>query len=92
MENIVNSEVKLYQKKFSAMVETISLNFFRASKMGIYGFSLIFLLIFFGNLFTHLIGINRIFRMDIFDVLLSSVGFILQFLLYFTKKYASINK
>lgn len=60
--------------------------FFYPLKDGLYGFSLVFAVIFFVKLLSFLLGLNESFNFDLMDVLLSSVGFFFMFLVYFLKK------
>jgi hypothetical protein len=56
-------------------------------KAGFYGFSLVFSIILFLKLLTFLFGINEVFNLDLMDVMLSSVGFVLMFLIYILKNF-----
>lgn len=56
-------------------------------KAGFYGFSLVFSIILFLKLLTFLFGVNEVFNLDLMDVMLSSVGFFLMFLIYILKNF-----
>lgn len=56
-------------------------------KAGFYGFSLVFFIIFFLKLLSFLFGVNEAFNLDLMDVMLSSVGFFLMFLIYILKNF-----
>jgi len=54
---------------------------------GFYGFALVFSIILFLKLLSFLFGINEVFTLDLMDVMLSSVGFFLMFLIYILKNF-----
>lgn len=56
-------------------------------KAGFYGFALVFSIILFLKLLSFLFGINEAFNLDLMDVMLSSVGFFLMFLIYALKNF-----
>ncbi len=56
-------------------------------KAGFYGFALVFSIILFLKLLSFLFGINEVFTLDLMDVMLSSVGFFLMFLIYILKNF-----
>ena len=56
-------------------------------KAGFYGFALVFSIILFLKLISFLFGINEVFKLDLMDVMLSSVGFFLMFLIYILKNF-----
>ena len=56
-------------------------------KAGLYGFTLVFTVILLVKLLSFLLGINEVFNLDIMDVMLSSVGFFLLFLIYILKNF-----
>jgi len=56
-------------------------------RAGFYGFALVFSVILLLKLLSFLFGINEVFNLDIMDVMLSSVGFFLLFLIYILKNF-----
>lgn len=54
-------------------------------KSGLYGFTLVFLVIIIVKLLSFLLGINEIFNLDFMDVLLSSMGFFFMSLIHILK-------
>ena len=56
-------------------------------KAGFYGFTLVFSVILLLRLLSFLLGINDVFNLDLIDVILSSVGFFLLFLIYILKNF-----
>ncbi len=56
-------------------------------KAGLYGFTLVFIVILLVKLLSFLLGINEIFSLDLMDVMLSSVGFFFMFLIYILKYF-----
>jgi hypothetical protein len=56
-------------------------------RAGLYGFTLVFSVILVLKLLSFLFGINEAFNLDLMDVMLSSVGFFLMFLIYVLKNF-----
>jgi hypothetical protein len=56
-------------------------------RAGLYGFTLVFSVILILKLLSFLFGINEAFNLDLMDVMLSSVGFFLMFLIYVLKNF-----
>lgn len=56
-------------------------------KAGFYGFALVFSIILLLKLLSFIFGINDVFNLDLMDVMLSSVGFFLMFLIYVLKNF-----
>lgn len=77
-ENIMDSKPQI----FEVIKRYIILPF----KEGIYGFALVFSVILMVKLLSYVLNINETFELDFMDVLLSLVGFLFMFLIYFLKK------
>jgi hypothetical protein len=52
---------------------------------GFYGFALVFSVNLILKLLSFLLGINKPFNLDLIDVMISSIGFLLMFLINFRK-------
>lgn len=59
---------------------------------GLLGFTLFFTILFLTKSFSSLIGSIEVFTIDIEDVVLSSIGFILLFLIKFLENFAEKEK
>ena len=59
----------------------------RPIKAGLYGFTLVFIVIISVKLLSFLLGINEVFNLDLIDVMLSSVGFFFMSLIYILKNF-----
>jgi hypothetical protein len=56
-------------------------------KAGIGGFALFFSVLLFTKFFAYLIGTQNLFEIDVEDLLLSTIGFILAFLIRFLENF-----
>lgn len=77
METITHSTA-IDIKKIQTAKKKLKDYFIKPLKAGFYGFITILLVLFIINLFSFLFGSTEHFGMDILDILLASVGFILQ--------------
>jgi len=59
---------------------------------GLFGFTLFFTILFLTKSFSSWIGSIEVFTIDIEDVVLSSIGFILLFLIKFLENFAEKEK
>lgn len=59
----------------------------RPIKAGIYGFTLVFIVIISVKFLSFWLGINEVFNLDLIDVMLSSVGFFFMSLVYILKNF-----
>jgi len=78
-ENVVESKSQFFISLKKYLIFPI--------KAGFYGFALVFSIILFLKLLSFLFGINEVFTLDLMDVMLSSVGFFLMFLIYILKNF-----
>ena len=78
-ENVVESKSQFFISLKKYLIFPI--------KAGFYGFALVFSIILFLKLISFLLGINEVFKLDLMDVMLSSVGFFLMFLIYILKSF-----
>jgi len=78
-ENVVESKSQFFISLKKYLIFPI--------KAGFYGFALVFSIILFLKLISFLFGINEVFKLDLMDVMLSSVGFFLMFLIYILKNF-----
>ena len=78
-ENVVESKSQFFISLKKYLIFPI--------KAGFYGFALVFSIILFLKLLSFLFGINEVFKLDLMDVMLSSVGFFLMFLIYILKSF-----
>ena len=78
-ENVVESKSQFFISLKKYLIFPI--------KAGFYGFALVFSIILFLKLLSFLFGINEVFKLDLMDVMLSSVGFFLMFLIYILKNF-----
>jgi len=78
-ENVVESKSQFFISLKKYLIFPI--------KAGFYGFALVFSIILFLKLISFLFGINEVFTLDLMDVMLSSVGFFLMFLIYILKNF-----
>ena len=54
---------------------------------GLSGFAIFFSILIFTKLFAYVVGIHEIFEVDVEDVILSVIGFILMFLIRFLENF-----
>lgn len=59
----------------------------RPVKSGLYGFTLVFVVILFVKVLSFTLGINTVFYLDLMDVLLASVGFFFMLLIHILKGF-----
>lgn len=59
-------------------IRKINERLLRPLKAGFLGFTTILMIIFFINLFSYILGTTEKFGMDVLDLLLAAVGFLLQ--------------
>jgi len=78
-ENVVESKSQFFISLKKYLIFPI--------KAGFYGFALVFSIILFLKLISFLLGINEVFKLDLIDVMISSVGFFLMFLIYILKNF-----
>ncbi len=82
---------KQVAKKEKALNELISKFVFSPLKAGIGGFAAFFTILILTKLFAYLMGIQNIFEVDVYDLLLSTIGFILSFLIRFLENFKEKN-
>jgi hypothetical protein len=85
-------ETQIMEKTFDAKTGKLGTSILKSAGAGLIGFIMFLLLIFMLKSMQMIFGITSVFKMDIYDILISFTGFIMMFLISFLKHISNVDK